>query len=139
MKIAQTRKGRVLHIIDEERPDPGSGGMADFYEEHGWFHYAICGEMVGQPMEGHTAPTCKDCIAKDNVLRRVDRVRIGADFNAKTNESEVTRIDFDVAGGYTYSIIVEYLGSRNMIVAELVDTSGDVPFPRERYGEWPAR
>jgi hypothetical protein len=68
-----------------------------------------------------------------------DHVRVGSDFNATTNPAEVTTIEFDayVDGHLSkLAIVVERLASKKLIIAELVDLSEEVPYPRDRIGEW---
>ena len=64
-KLAKTGKGRVTHAVEKVLED-------EWYNSHGWFHKAICGELVGQTI-GEGEPTCKDCLAA--IDRSNDRYR----------------------------------------------------------------
>jgi len=64
--LAKANKGRVTHAIEKRVEDD------EFYHEHGWFHKAVCGELVGEKI-GEGDPTCKDCLA--TLDRANDRYR----------------------------------------------------------------
>lgn len=62
-----------------------------------------------------------------------DRVRVGADFNAATNTSEVTRIDLDTVDGVV-CIAVQHLGSRGMTIVDMYFEAD--PTSRKRLAEF---
>lgn len=63
-------------------------------------------------------------------------VRVGADFDAIMNDSEITRIDFDTDEG-TMSLCVQHLASVGKIIVDLY--AQDDPVIRQRVAQFNAK